>query len=51
MTDYYEQKMKFFFLQWQTAVDTDKPIAAAQHMQNYLNYKQMFDMRERLQQA
>tara|TARA_R110000737_G_scaffold310582_1_gene319243 strand:- start:173 stop:328 length:156 start_codon:yes stop_codon:yes gene_type:complete len=50
MQNYYEEKMNFFFLQWQTAVDADKPIAAAHHMQDYLNYKEMNDMQLRKQQ-
>ena len=50
MQNYYEEKMKFFFLQWQIAVDADKPIAAAHHMQDYLNYKEMNDMQLRKQQ-
>ena len=50
MQQYYEEKMNFFFIQWQTAVDTNKPIAAAHHMREYLNYREMYDTQQRMQQ-
>lgn len=43
MISYYSRKMKDAYAQYQVAVDTDKPIAAEAHMQDYLNYKELHD--------
>lgn len=44
MKNYHEEKMNFHYKQWELAMDANKPNAAAQHMQDYLNYKEMNKM-------
>ncbi len=36
--------MDYHFLQYQLAVDANKEKASAHHMQEYLNYKEMYDI-------
>jgi spore coat polysaccharide biosynthesis protein SpsF (cytidylyltransferase family) len=43
MKNYYEEKMNFHFKEYQLSVDAKKDKAAAHHMREYLNYKQMHE--------
>ena len=42
MTNYYKNKMENSHKQWDIALETNKPIAAEMHMNDYLNYKQSY---------
>jgi len=48
MTNWYESKMAFHYKQWETAQNSGKEHAAKFHMQEYLNYKDMFDVRSNM---
>ena len=43
MNNFYKNKMEFHFKQWNLAQDTNKQKAIDFHMQEYLNYKEMYD--------
>lgn len=43
MINYYENKMKHSHKQWELAVENEKPKAAAKHLQDYMNYKSMYE--------
>ena len=43
MKNYYNNKMKFHFTQWELAQEAAKQKAIDFHMQEYLNYKEMYD--------
>lgn len=43
MINYYKNKMDNSHKQWLIAVDTDKPIATKKHMEDYINYKSMYE--------
>lgn len=45
MINYYKGKMENSHKQWDVALETDKPIAAKKHMEDYLNYKEMYENR------
>jgi len=47
MTNWYEEKMNFHYRQWELSKDTKKEKAAEFHMQEYLNYKDMYDIRSK----
>lgn len=47
MISYYEDKMNNAHIQWNLALETDKPIAAKTHMEDYLNYKALHEARLR----
>ena len=51
MSNFYQTKRDFHHKQWELAFNTDKPIAAAQHMKEYLNYQEMYEMQEKTPQA
>ena len=50
MSNYYAKKAEFHYAEWQIAIDTNKEKAAAYHMREYINYREMCDMQERMQQ-
>jgi len=43
MQNYYTKKAEFHYTEWQIAMDNNKEKAAAHHMREYLNYKEMYD--------
>jgi len=47
MKNYYKQKMDFHFKEYQLSVDSNKEKASAYHMREYLNYKAMFDNKDK----
>jgi len=47
MKNYYKEKMDFHFKEYQLSVDSNKEKASAYHMREYLNYKAMFDNKDK----
>ena len=43
MKNWYEKKAEFHYKQWELAQDSNKEKAAAHHMAEHLNYKEMSD--------
>lgn len=43
MSNFYKNKMEFHYKQWEISQESNKEKAAAFHMQEYLNYKEMDD--------
>ena len=50
MSNYYTKKAEFHYTEWQIAMDNNKEKAAAHHMQEYINYQEMYDTQQRMQQ-
>jgi len=46
MKNFYKEKMEFHFKEYQISLELNKEKAAAFHMQEYLNYEQMFNQQE-----
>tara|TARA_R110000744_G_C19198699_1_gene544718 strand:- start:456 stop:602 length:147 start_codon:yes stop_codon:yes gene_type:complete len=38
---WYQEKAKFYFKQWEIAINENKQKAAEKHMKEYLNYTEM----------
>lgn len=49
MCNFYKSKMDFHFKEYQLSLDASKQKAADHHMQEYLNYKEMYDTRLRME--
>lgn len=46
MKNFYKEKMEFHFKQYQLSLEANKEKSAAFHMQEYVNYEQMFKRQE-----
>jgi hypothetical protein len=49
MKTFYEKKAAFHFKEYQLSVDGDKPKAAEHHMREYLNYKELFELYDKVE--